>query len=161
MNRPKNSKPGVTVPQFPPEYVCINLSQPLIVLGKCRFCGKPPSIYFFTGTPARWRDATFIRRIFQTYMKRLKRLCYNYYLSESPKMFSGTDFLSYQPYFKSYNPALHRNRIPHTDDEYQEYLTCQCGACTWSFNEKSNALRRDIIQRKARYKYPKKFKEND
>lgn len=156
MNKPKKS-----IPQYQPEYVRINLSQPLIALGKCRFCGKPPSIYYFTGIPVRWKDPTAIKKIFANYQKRLKRFCYSYYLESVPKTFSGTGFLTYSPYFKTYNPALHRNKIPFNDEEYQEYLTCPCGASNWSFNEKSNALRRDITQRKARYKYPKKFKEGD
>lgn len=89
--------------------------------------------------------------------KFIRRMCQDFYWEEDPKEFTGTTAFNWYHSSKGYSPTLHAKRGFNFHNNITEFLTCGCGRTGWAFNQKMAATRDDIANRKARYKYPKKF----
>jgi hypothetical protein len=137
--------------------VQINLSSSFLVKSRCKFCVSGPKHYVISKLSTKWIDHSMVKDRFAAYVKRLKRFNYDFYLSVSPKVFNSINFLTHTVFYKGYNPALHKNVGVPAAANYMEYLTCNCGLTQWGFAQKSAASRPEIVLRKAKYNYPRKF----
>jgi hypothetical protein len=137
--------------------VQVNLSSSFVVRSRCKFCATGPKHYIISKLSTKWYDHSMIKDRFTSYVKRLKRMNYDFYLTVSPKVFNSVGFLTHTAFYKGYNPALHKNISLSPIANYMEYLACGCGRTQWGFAQKSSASRPEIASRKSRYKYPRKF----
>lgn len=137
----------------------INLSTVFPVRTKCKYCGTGPTHYFAHPVVYKWFNPTKARDNFKYIQKTLKRMNYDYYLKESPKIFRATVHLTHTVNYKGYNPALHRKRGVPPINDYLEMMVCGCGISQWAYSQKSSVARPEITQRRARYSYPAKFKD--
>lgn len=137
--------------------VQVNLSSSFVARSRCKFCATGPTHYVISKLSTKWYDHSMIKARFAAYVKRLKRMNYDFYLSVNPKVFHSTSFLTHTVFYKGYDPALHKNRGIPPAANYMEYLACGCGRTQWGFAQKSSAGRPEIALRKSRYKYPSSF----
>ena len=140
-----------------PQSVKINAANTFPVRAKCRFCMKGPTHYFMQKLPIKWYNVKVIKELFDASSKYFKRMNQDFYLIEKPISFTGLAAFNCYPVYKSYNPALHIKRGIVAFGDVTECLACYCGRTTWGFAQKSIIRRPDVIQRKARYNYPRKF----
>lgn len=118
-----------------------------------------PSDYFVQGLAVKWYNPKRIQEMQKTSCKYINRMCQDFYFADAPKWFIGIIAFNWYHHGKSYNPALHAKRGVIAVEEPAEFLSCDCGRTTWAFSEKAIQYRREISQRKARYKYPHKFED--
>jgi hypothetical protein len=137
--------------------VRVNLSSSFIAKSRCKFCATGPQNYFISKLVTKWYDHSFIKERAAAYLKRLRRMNFDFYLDSSPKHFKSVKFLIHTVFYKGYDPVLHKNRGVPAVANYMEYLACHCGRTQWAFVQKSAAARPEIIQRKSRNKYPRQF----
>lgn len=152
---------NVTFKTHKSEVVRVNLSETFMVRSRCNSCGELPTIYYYFKNPILFEDIHDTRYLFDFLKKYIHRMCLDFYLMESPSHFTYMSIFGFTPTSKGYNPKLHRTRTPwikHKQElEITEFLSCKCGKTSWAFSDKTVKLRPEIILKKARYKYPKKF----
>ena len=142
--------------RFLAETIQINLSTPFLQRAKCKFCEKGPS-YYYCCRNTFFLDATTPQKYMQWVTKHNYRICTDDYLFEEPKQCTQLINLSYQLPYKGYTPTLHRCRGVQPRTDFIEYVICKCGKTTWQFYYRSAKNRPEIINRKCRNNFPKKF----
>jgi hypothetical protein len=95
--------------------------------------------------------------IFDVIKPYIKRLSSDHYLWDDPKFFASTTTFEFPATYNKYRPKLHRTRGAKPTFDVVEFLTCDCARTNWAFSEKAVENRREINQRKARYRFPHKF----
>lgn len=145
------------VAKLKPQTVRVNISSTFPIRSKCKFCMKGPQYYIIQKRPIKWIDPKDIKIIFDQVAKYTKRMTQDFYLPESPKHFHAMGAFSCPVFYKKYDPSLHAKRGIMCYDDVIEMLLCACGFTGWAFTQKSSVLRSEITNRKARYKYPRKF----
>jgi hypothetical protein len=152
---------SITFKTYKSEIVRVNLSETFMVRSRCKSCGELPSMYYYFKNPVLFDDVNEVRHIFGFIKKYISRMCDDFYLIENPSSFKHMSYFGFRLNFKGYNPKLHKTRTPWVqykqELEITEFLTCECGKTSWAFSDKTIKLRPEIIFKKARYKYPKKF----
>lgn len=152
---------AITFKTHKSEIVRVNLSETFMVRSRCKLCGKLPSMYYYFKNPILFDDVNEVKYLFGFIRKYISRMCDDFYLIESPSSFIHMSFFGFKLNFKGYNPKLHKTRTPwiryKQDLEITEFLTCECGKTSWAFSDKTVKLRPEIILKRARYKYPKRF----
>lgn len=140
-----------------PKNINVNTSSSFMVRARCKKCGKPPSIYYYSRVPTKYHDVDGYRIYTKTYQEYTKAINLNWFLSFAPKQLTKIG---------DFGADLHRGHITISavaktkqgrDSKIVEYLTCECGETIWAFNRRSVKTRPDIINRKGKYNYPKKF----
>jgi len=139
-----------------PSTVKVNMSCTFPVRTKCRFCLRGPEHYLMERLPIKWFNPKHSKNIAAHAGKHIKRMVDDFYLAASPKFFTGIRPFSFDIPALKYNPCLHTKRGVMVMGDV-DTLSCECGRSAWYFSDKANILRDDIIHRKARYKYPRKF----
>ena len=151
----------ISVKIYKSEIVKVNLSETFMVRSRCNSCGELPSMYYYFKNPLLFDDPNEVKLLFTFIRKYISRMCDDFYLIESPSSFHHMSFFGFRAAFKGYNPKLHRTRTPwfnyKQELEITEFLTCECGKTSWAFSDKTVKSRPEIVLKKARYKYPKKF----
>jgi hypothetical protein len=145
---------------YKPEIIKVNLSETFMTRSRCKECSRFPSIYYYVKNPILWYDPAKTKETFAFIKKYVNRMCSDFYLVEEPKSFTTTNYFSFSTGFKAYRPKLHKSRNPWDYNpivEVTEFLTCECGGTTWAFADKTVKHRPEIVLRKARYRYPRKF----
>lgn len=152
---------NVTFKKYKSETIKVNVSETFMVRSRCKSCGELPSSYYYYKNPILFEDVSDVKELFGFIRKYISRLCDDFYLADSPTNFVHMSFFGFKLNFKGYNPKLHRTRTPfiqHKQElEITEFLTCKCGKTSWAFSDKTVRQRPEIILRKGRYRYPKKF----
>lgn len=142
--------------KYKPIVVRINLSDPFVIRARCKFCGDPPSMYYFVRNPTLWYNPHKVTDMDRNWNKYWTRMCSDYYLTEEPKYFTKINYFSWRKETKSYNPKLHRTKNANPLSS-EEFLTCECGRTVWAFTDKANRSRKEITNRKSKGNFPHKF----
>lgn len=139
--------------------VTIKLSTTVLQRTVCKYCGSPPTEYYYVGTPVLYKEARNFVELFAWVQKRhKKRFCSSYYLMCEPIEFSNINQFSFCPDFNSYNPRLHNKVGVKATRNIKDCLVCECGKTSWVIANKSMLNRPEICNRKSDREYPKKFK---
>lgn len=140
-----------------PEIIRVSLSSSFMVRTKCKHCLSSPSVFYAVKNSNCYLDPRSPINHF-SYVKRFcKRMCNDYYFFDSPLDIVNSSPFKFTPNFKGYKARLHKNKGVSAYTDYTDMVTCDCGMTNWLFYEESAATRPEIIRRKARYKYPRKF----
>lgn len=141
---------------FDANFVRINLSTPFPTKSRCKRCGSYPSMYYYLmGKVLRHDPRSSINIKFSLLKKYCKRMCNDQYLLVAPKYFNELESFSHKTSYKGFLPKLHRVRGSNQYcSDFIEYLMCDCGATSWAFSNRSVQGRVEIMNRKARGKYP-------
>lgn len=152
---------SITFKPYKSEIVGVNLSETFMVRSRCKSCGELPSMYYYFKNPIFFEDVHEIRYMFDFLKKYINRMCADFYLIESPTDFVHMSNFCFRLQTKGYNPKIHKTHsFLHNYKsicEITEFLTCECGKTSWAFSDKTAKFRPEIILKKSRYKYPKKF----
>lgn len=137
-------------------YVKINLSQPILVRTKCKYCQQEPSIYyslpykaFPNDVKAYYKDASKTK----TYIKRMSS---DWFLAYDPKQFSRSNTFSFILYDKGLS-ASHWLSQAHKYHRHYEYLSCDCEGTVWVVQARMIDDIPSRQHRKARITFPRKF----
>ena len=139
------------------EVVRINLSTPFITRTRCKHCGELPAIYYYIYNTTLWGSPVSIQKMFAMISKRVTRMGTSHYLKDNPSDYSGLSNFSQGTGFRRYIPRLRHTRGINQDFDVTEYLMCPCAKSMYAFTQKSVKGRPEIINRKSRKCYPKKF----
>jgi len=139
------------------QIIRVNLSTPFIVKSRCKKCKSNPSIYYYIRNKHLSIDPRSGLKIFESIKKYYKRMCADHYMMISPKYFTDLGSFSHSVNYKGFLPKLHRARGVNIGSNITEFLMCECGATSWAFTDKAAMARPEIVNRKARNKYPQKF----
>lgn len=142
---------------YKPEIIRIRLSTPFITRTRCKFCQGPPTIYYYVRNATLWFNPRKITEEFEWVKKHFQRLGLDYFMSADPKDYHGTSPYRHSPIYKGYRPKLHRTRGALPTFDIVEFVTCDCQQSTWAYSEKAVEKRPEIMQRKARFRFPNKF----
>lgn len=138
-----------------PVEIRINLSSHL-VFGRCKFCGSGPTDYYYVGSLPHSISPRSVIKNFDKFKFYMKRLCYDFYLSDVPSNYYGISFLSHSIRNHKYSAREHKNRWKNVDD-VREFLACKCGRTSWAFSERAAKNRPEVFNRKSRGKFPKNY----
>jgi len=145
-------------PMYKLEIIHINISSTFLIKNRCKECSKQPSDYYYIRKRRLFKDVNDQVSKFQLWRKWIDRFTADWYLDSDPKYFCDIEEFSFSVNDKSYLPTLHNTRGNiNNKDHVIEILRCECGATIWAFNSKSVKNRPEIINRKGRYEYPRKF----
>lgn len=136
------------------EIITVNVSSSFASRARCKMCGEPPSIYFFSRNSILWYDPHRARGIFDFIKKHCKRLSPEEYKLDDFVHGSRASYFSHTVNYKGYRPKLHRARGVDPVFDMIEYLTCECGNTLWAFSEISTFRRPELLHRKAKYSTP-------
>jgi hypothetical protein len=141
------------------EIIHINISSTFLIKNRCKACGKHPSDYYYIRKCRVYKDIDELNYYSKSFKKRIGRFILDWYLDSDPKFFCDIKDFSFCIRDKSYLPRLHNTRgePSNNKDHVIEMLGCECGKTTWAFNNKSIKNSPEIINRKGRYGYPRKF----
>ncbi len=142
---------------YKPELVRINLSTPIIMKNRCRKCGKHPDVYYYLEQPTYYHDPRASAEILQWLKLLLDRMSADWYQVSPPSEFTGMSLFAHQVNYKGHNPRLSRSRGLNASSNVVEYLTCECGYSNWTWADRTNQNRPEIVNRRARSTYPKRF----
>jgi hypothetical protein len=152
---------SITFQPYKSETIKVSLSETFMVRSRCKHCGELPSVYFYFKNPILFEDVNEVKHVFNFIRKYINRMCEDFYLMENPSNFIHMSFFGFKLNFKGFNPKLHKTRTPwfnyKQELEITEFLGCECGKTSWAFSDKTTRRRPEIVLRKSRYKYPKKF----
>ena len=144
------------IDDFKVEVVKINLSTPILMKSRCRSCGKHPDVYYYIQQALLNSTPRAEIKQFDWVKRRLRRMSADWYLTSSPKSYSGVSSFSHPVTYKGFNPRLLRSGSAQSGN-YIEYLTCECiGAPNWTWMDKGNQTP-EHRHRRARITYPKSF----
>ena len=138
------------------EVIPVNLSTPFLQRTKCKFCGEGPAHYYCVRETANL-DVKRSIKYMEWIRKHHYRMCSDDYFFDDPKDCNRLIHFSYQILYRAYSPILHRTKGIHPRANFVEYLVCDCGKSTWVFYYRSTVDRPEIINRKSRSNFPKKF----
>lgn len=140
-----------------PEVVRINLSTTFVVKNLCPECNKQPNEYYWVRLSPYYYDVRSGQELFNWLKNHIKRMSGTWYMGHQPRHFKSIKDFNFYWMEKSYKPALHQHFNIEATDHVIEYLICPCGKTVWAFNQKDGEERPEIKNRRARYKYPRKF----
>src|ERR1700690_4146166 len=92
------------------QVVSIKLSTTFINRIKCKFCGDFASFMYRVRNNPLHKDISVVISKFEYISQNVKRMCDDYYLDFSPKLFHSNSLFTYDVSYKGYNPRLHRLR---------------------------------------------------
>lgn len=138
-------------------YIKINLSSTFLARSICKGCGELPDTYYWINQPSLWINPGSSHAVFSWYKKFSKKINGFWYKEHEPRYFYSIKDFSFNWIEKGYKPSLHQHVGISQENNIIEYLTCPCGSTVWAFSQKSVENRMEIKNRKARYKYPKRF----
>jgi hypothetical protein len=142
---------------YKPETNYIKLSTPFLVKSRCKFCRGLPMHYYYIKSRGLYQDPSKLVQWFQDVSKHFKRMCTEHYFLSEPRYCGGMANFSQTPFYKGYNPTLHRTRGVSNSSEMSEFLMCECGGTSWAFRNKAVKNRPEIVNRKSRKNFPQKF----
>lgn len=143
--------------KYSDEITYVNLSSSFMARTRCKFCGRGPEIYYYIRNKGRYLDPKEINRFIEWFRKHKYRICSDSYLYGNPSDFRQMSVFNYTIPNKSYDPTLHRVIGINEFFDYMDYIICPCGKSRWKFYYSAAKNRLDIIKRKCRNFYPKKF----
>lgn len=135
----------------------VNLSSSFMVRTKCKRCLGIPSIHFTVKNPNHYLNPRVMINRFKFVTTFCDRMCDDYYMADEPSDITNNGAFKFTPHFKSYHLKLHKNKGVEPFTDYMDMVICNCGITCWVFYDESARNRPEIIQRKARYKYPHKL----
>lgn len=138
-------------------YVKINMSSTFLAKSICKECGEAPDTYYWINQPSLWINPRSSHAVFAWYKKFFKQINGSWYKKHEPRFFHSIKDFSFHWLEKGYKPSLHQHISINQVNNIVEYLSCPCGETVWAFSQKSAETRMEIKNRKARYKYPKRF----
>lgn len=138
----------------------INISSSFLQKNRCRHCSQLPS----KGYSGQWLN----RRLFLNpkdeanfYLdsrNELKRLCPSESSKTSPRYCTSVQMFNFKLFDKGHNPKLSRCvGIPDYNNDIVQYLACKCYRTLWIINTKQCSNSPDVVNRKGKYSYEKKF----
>ena len=136
------------------QIITVNASTSFASRARCKICGKPPSIYFFSRNSILWYDPNRSKNVFEFIRKHCKRLSSEEYKYVDFPHVSKISYFTHMVNYKGYKPKLHRSRGVDPVFDIIEYLTCDCGSTLWAFSEINTYSRPEICKRKAKYSTP-------
>lgn len=139
------------------EIIHVNISSTFLIKNRCKSCGKMPLDYYYTKMPYLYKDVNEKISCLKNYFKSIDRLTNDWYLGSDPRSFYDIQLFSFSIKSKGYIAKLHNSRGVKNKNQVLEFLICECGKTKWAFNGKSIKNRPEIINRKGRYDYPRKF----
>lgn len=142
---------------YKPEIIRVNFSTPFIVKSRCKHCAGFPSHYYYIRNPTMWYNVRTVTDRSRKAISHLKRMASDHYLIDDPKYFKNMSNFTHTTTYKGYRPRLHRTRGSRQTQDIIEFLMCECGKTSWGFSDKAIKGRPEILNRKARYRYPQKF----
>ncbi len=142
---------------FKIETIRVRLSSSFMVRGRCKYCKGGPSIYFYTRNPTMWYNVRRVLNDFSWVREHVKQFTWIPRYSTSPINFDSITSFNHQPFYKGYRPRLHRIKGSNPVFDLVEFLSCDCMRTEWAYAEKAVENRPEIMARKSRKKYPKKF----
>ena len=140
-----------------PGVVRVNLSSTFVIRCKCRYCGEGPDEYYCVNHMAYDLDPRSSQAVYVWFKKYVKQLIGFWYKKHQPSVFTNMRAFNIRWAEQSYKPTLHQHVGIQPYDTVTEYLSCPCGKSVWAFSQRQGDRRMEIRNRKARYKYPKKF----
>lgn len=142
---------------YKPEVIRVRLSSPFLARTKCKYCGGAPSIYFYVKNATLWVNPRKMVELFDVIRPYIRRMGADHYLWDDPKYFTSISTFEFPLTLNKYRPRIHRTRGAKSTADVVEFLTCDCARSNWAFSDKAVENRREINQRKARYRFPHKF----
>lgn len=142
--------------KYKTEHFHIKLSTTFIARAKCKYCNDFSSFSYRIRNPPLHRSVGVAIKKFEYIRDSVKRMCDDYYMEFSPKVFTSAATFSHDVNYKGYNPKLHRTKFFKKDLNFTEYVYCKCGMTSWAFNYKSTEKQLQSKKRSNRV-YPKKF----
>jgi hypothetical protein len=133
----------------------INLSSTFPVRAKCPKC-KDDCYYYWYHVPSYFDDPSSSFSIFNWFKKYINKMNSDWYLDTEPRQNHNLSHFNFVWSEKSFKPRLlHTRGI--SNNTRMEFITCQCGDYVWAYTQQSIKNRPEIINRKARTSYPKKY----
>jgi hypothetical protein len=135
----------------------INISSSFMHRARCNKCSGTPinSVfnYFFVKNPNAWKDHSHNTNKNKYLLSKLKRMCENYYLQNSPRNYKSISSFNHSVSYNSYIVKMHKNIGVEPFSDFVDFITCRCGFTTWSFYERSIGNRPEIKNKKGKYGY--------
>lgn len=144
------------VHMYVPEVIRVNLSSSFMVRARCKYCQSGPAEYSIENSLKPIKDHYQIRSRFSIAKKFYYKINYDYLLDTNPSSYTNLTLFKHTPSYKGAHTHAFRSMI-FDKSECVEKLWCECGLTQWAFNDKGTKYRREISQRKARYRYPHRF----
>jgi hypothetical protein len=135
----------------------VKLSTPFLCKSRCPRCGGEGKKYYWIKNPSLFKSPEALRIMLESFGKYIKRFCTSYYLEDSPKDYKTTSAFKFGQLYNNYNPKVYKNRGVKSSNYYVEFLACECGHMSWGFNNESDNSRPELLNRKAKKYFPKKF----
>ena len=139
------------------EVIRINVSTTFLIRSRCKGCGSSPQFYYIIRNKRPWFDPNKVIKDTVKFKSLYKRICHDHYMILPTRYFNSLQSFSHQVSYKGFNPKLHLSRGKSFINNVTEFLMCECGDTSWAFNQKSVQHTPEVENRKAKYKYPKKF----
>ena len=137
----------------------INISLSFPIRAKCKKCCTGPCWYFYLPKITLVKTISQFVNLSESSKKWLYIVPIDRHLGNSPAVCNFLSRFRLQIPYKNYKINLHRTIGNKSTYRFNiiDVLCCACGKTMWAFNSKSTESRPDIIHRKGRYCYPKKF----
>lgn len=127
----------------------VNLSSSFIFRSKCKFCGKSPFIYYYANEKHLSKSPT---------KPEIYLITRDWFIDFDPVEYKKVStFMHSTNYYKNFNPSLHKNRMQISKNlispyhkVFNEFLLCPCSKTTWSFTNKNDKKRPEVLHRKSR-----------
>ena len=147
-------------PMHRSEIVRINVSSTFLARTRCKGCGKIPDFYYYIRNPFHWVDPHTSIAVGKWRRHWIKSMSTSWYVGNDPRFSNKLGDFTFILEGRQYVPTAHRVRgLPEPDkNNVTEILTCsRCQTINWAFNQKSAKSRPEIMNRKGKYNYPRKF----
>jgi hypothetical protein len=154
----KKSKSGAKVKNRGP--INVNVSSSFMARSRCKECGSIPTHAYKSRLPFLWKDVTDIKSSWKWFRQWVHKFNNDWsMMQEEPRIFRDIEEFNFVVDDRGYNPRPHKNRFgPRLSRDYvTEFVGCRCGATVWAFNQKSVETRPEIVNRKGRHSFPRRF----
>lgn len=142
-------------PKYQPIRVSVSASFP--VRSRCGRCGNK-YFHYWENLPFYCHEPRTAFLVAEWYKSFIKHINNDWYLSHQPREFHlVNDTFSFEYPGRAYKPKLHHTRGVDTTRHKVDIISCDCGACVWLFAQTTTEDRVEIVNRKGKYGYPRKY----